>query len=502
MLTRTLHFFLAILIGFSSFVQAQKPRQIKLIHADNLRYDEKLGKNIQRLIGNVKLLHDSTYLYCDSAYLDESNNSFTGFNDVHIDVNDTLDIFSRLLYYDGNTRVAELHDSVKLIDKRATLTTDVLIYDRKTRVARYFTGGKIVDEHNVLTSIKGYYYTNNNEAFFKDSVVLTNPDYVMNSDTLRYNTETEIAHFTGPTTITSEENLIYCENGWYNTKTDVSQFDENAYIQTPEQLIKGDSMYYDRTIDFGKAYDNVSITDTVHDFIISGHYGEFWKANGYSFVTDSTEAILIDRLDSLFLHADTLWVDFDSTQKAKRMHAYHQAKFFRYDLQGMTDSLIYDFVDSAIRMYKEPVLWSEENQLTSDSVHILITDNEIDSMVLYNTAFIISRDDTGTFNQIKGRQMTGYFMENDLRKVKVKGNSQTIYFVREEDGNLIGIQKILSSDMLIYLRENEIKTITYISQPKGSLFPERELTREELFIKGFNWYGDRRPLSRKDIYIW
>lgn len=498
-----------LLLGFTLLAplagSGQKQTKIKLIRADDLKYDRSTGQNVQRLIGDVVLLHDSTYLYCDSAYLYEATNSFDGYGNVHIKVSDTLDIYSHLLYYDGNTKTAELIDSVRLVDKRATLTTDHLWYDRKTRIAWYLTGGRIRDEDNDLTSRKGYYYTNSKEAYFKDSVVLINPQYRMDSDTLKYNTVSEIAWFFGPTTITSDENLIYCEWGWYDTQTDKSQFSQNAWMTTEEQKLSGDTLYYDRNLDLGIATNNVRMTDTVHDILINGGYGEFRKRAGYAFVVDSAMGVLIDKHDSLFLHSDTLLIQFDTVEeKAERMLGFYKTKFFRKDLQGACDSLVYDFSDSTIFLYQNPILWAEENQLTADTINIALKNNEVDTLGLISSAFIISLDDSvsDTYNQIRGKTITGYFRENQIVKVRVLGNSETIYFIREEDHSLIGINKTVASDMLIYLTDNEITTITYIRSPKGAVYPEERLTREELFLKKFQWMDYKRPLKKEDIFIW
>jgi hypothetical protein len=211
---------------------------------------------------------------------------------------------------------------------------------------------------------------------------------------------------------------------------------------------------------------------------------------------------MIDRTDSLFLHGDTLMIVTDSAGQAEKMFAYFRVKFYRDDLQGMCDSMTYTIADSTLTLYKEPVLWSDENQLSSDSIKIVYASKEIDSLVLYDNCFIASRDDTATFNQIKGKSMVGYFSNNKLYKITVSGNSQTIYFVREEDGALIGINRVIASKMLIFVRENKIKTITYIDMPKATLFPEDEVPPEELKLRGFKWIEGRRPASKHDIFYW
>jgi lipopolysaccharide export system protein LptA len=244
------------------------------------------------------------------------------------------------------------------------------------------------------------------------------------------------------------------------------------------------------------------LTDTLQDMIVLGHYAQYDRLAHYAFVTDSTVAIMIDRTDSLYLHADTLKIITDSADQAKKMYAYFKVKFFREDLQGMCDSMTYTIADSTLTLYKEPVLWSDENQLSSDSIKIVYANKEIDSLVLHDNCFIASRDDTATFNQIKGKSMVGYFSNNELYKITVSGNSQTIYFVREDNGSLIGINKVVSSKMLIFIKENQIKTITYIDMPKATLYPEKDIPPMERKLKGFKWIEGRRPLSKHDIFVW
>ncbi|MEZ5083851.1 MAG: OstA-like protein [Bacteroidales bacterium] len=499
----TFLFILLLLLSALSF--AQKPTKIKLVKANELRYDKSLGDKVQRLIGNVVLKQDSTLLYCDSAYLYEITNSFDGFGNVRIKASDTLNIYSQLLNYNGNTKLAELHHNVKLIDTRATLYTEHLWYDRIPNIAYYLTGGKIEDSTNTLTSSKGYYYTDLKEAYFKDSVVLVNPQYTMRTDTMLYHTETEVSHFLGPTFITSDDNLIYCENGWYDTRNDKSQFNKNAYFQTNEQKLEGDSLFYDRTLDFGQAFQDVVMTDTVQNMQIHGNYGEFRRHDGFSFITGRAMAVMMDKNDSLYLHADTLWIYFDSAQNVKHMLAYHHTKFYRKDMQGMSDSLVYSFADSTIFLYKQPILWSGISQLTSDSIRIALENNKIDTLALLGSSFIISMDDTisqTTFNQIRGKIMVGYFKNNQMVQVKIFGNAESIFFIREEDGGLTGINKTSSSDMNIYLNDNEVQVITPIKNVDAHMYPHNGLTDEELKLKDFKWIEGRRPLNKEDIFIW
>ncbi|HOI88664.1 MAG TPA: OstA-like protein [Lentimicrobium sp.] len=482
---------------------AQQTRKIRLVQADIMAYNKALGEGVQRILGNAVFEHEGAYLYCDSAHLNNATNSIKAYSRVHIKASDTLNLYGDSIYYSGETRIAEVFDNVKLIDNQTTLTTDKLIFDRNTSIAYYLTGGHIVNGRNTLDSRRGYYHTNTKDFFFREDVLLINPDYVMDCDTLHYNTQDKIARFRGPTTIKGEETDIYAENGWYNTETDISEFNENAWVRNGDQTLTGDSLYYERTNGYGEAFGNIVVTDTVQNILAYGQYALYRKALGYTMITQKPEALFINGNDTLFMHADTLKATFDSAQKTKEVYAYYRMKFYRTDMQGMSDSLIYKFSDSTLRMLGNPVLWTDENQLTADSMHILTGKEQIKQLFLYNSAFIISRDTLGAgFNQIKGREMTGYFTDNELVRIAVKGNAETLYWFREEDGSLVGIDKSFSSNMNIRLKNKKIKQIVYIEKPTAVLHPEAELNQTELVLKDFRWLESRRPVRREDIFTW
>lgn len=487
------------LLGLSG--SSQEAKKIRLIQADEALYDKLLGADIQRIIGNAVFEHEGAYLYCDSAHLNNSNNSMKAYSRVHIKSSDTLHLYGDSIYYNGDTKIAQVFDNVKLIDNQTVLTTDRLIFDRNTGIASYVTGGHIVNESNTLDSQRGYYYTNSKDFFFRIDVVLKNPDYTMECDTLHYNTQSRVARFKGPTTIKGEDTDIYTENGWYNTLSDISEFNENARIKNGNQIMTGDSLYYDRVRRFGKAFKNIKVVDTVENVVVLGQYAVYNKAVGYTMITDRAEALLIDKNDTLFMHSDTLKATFDSNEKSKEIIAYYRMKFYKSNLQGMADSLIYSFRDSTLRLHREPVIWTDSNQLTADSIYVTTSNNEVRNLFLNGSAFLVSKDTTG-YNQIKGRDMIGSFVKNELISLKVIGNSETIYWVREEDGSLTGINKAFSSNMLITLRDRQIKKITYIEKPTAVLYPQKDLAASDLLLRDFRWLGEKRPLKREDIFNW
>jgi hypothetical protein len=151
-------------------------------------------------------------------------------------------------------------------------------------------------------------------------------------------------------------------------------------------------------------------------------------------------------------------------------------------------------------MYKLPVLWSDQNQLTADTIKILTGKNSVQQINMYSTAFIVSKDTTETYNQIRGKNMIGHFVNNELTSIDVNGNAETVYYVREEDKALIGVNKAQGSRMRLYVNDSKIERIVYFDKPGGNMFPDKDVPADQRLLKGFNWRFSSRPLDKNDIF--
>lgn len=495
---------------------AQKPSRIELLHADVSEFDSDINPGADRLIGKVAFKHENAVMTCDSAYLYKAENNLEAFGNVRINQGDTTTMTGKHLIYLGDTRLAQMFDDVEMRDRKMVLNTQRLDYNMETDIAYYTDSAHIVDEEDVLTSRNGYYYSNTRDLFFRKDVILVNTKFRMTCDTLRYNTVTKTAYFMGPTFIRSQDNLIYCESGWYNTEKQVSLFTGNSYLQSKQQTLKGDTVTYDRILAVGTGFGNVSVYDSTNNIIIKGDYAEHHERTDSSFVTGHATMVQIYDQDSLFMHGDTLKAVVDSSDhsidtsgnRKRNLFAYHHVKLFRKDLQGKCDSLVYAYGDSTIRMFRDPVLWSGLNQLTADSITIQTANSNIDKMYLINSSFITSRADSLQqdvvdslrFNQIRGKNMTGYFTDNKLYQILVSGNGQTIYYGKNKKEKNFGVNRADCSDLIIRVKENKVQQISLLNEPDGTLYPINELSTKELRLKGFVWREEDRPKTKEDIY--
>jgi lipopolysaccharide export system protein LptA len=454
---------------------------------------------MRRLLDSVVFKHQGAIMYCDSAWHFFKENKFEAFSNVYINQGDTLHLYGDHLDYIGSEDQAFVDGNVVLKDPQMTLRTSRIKYNLNTKIASYKTGANIINKENKLYSLKGYYNSNDKNLTFKKNVVLDNLSYNITCDTLLFNTKSETAYFIGPTNILSSSNYMYCENGWYNTQTDISQFSKNAFLQNGNQKLYGDSLYYNKNIGYGLALINVQLEDTLNDYFINGNKAEVFELNDSSIITDQTLLTLLFENDTLFLHADTITATIDSL-KSRTIKAFTGVKFFSNSLQGKCEHLHYYKGDSTIQMYEKPILWSEDNQLTSTHISIQLSNNNIDQLRLTENAFISSQESPTLFNQIKGKNITGFFRNSALNKVKVVGNGQTVYVIKDNEEKISGVNTIKCSHMNIDVINKKLKRISFQDNPDGIIYPVVELPEFWRLLEGFKWRGDEIIKEKSDIY--
>ena len=183
----------------------------------------------------------------------------------------------------------------------------------------------------------------------------------------------------------------------------------------------------------------------------------------------------------------------------KIIKAYYGVRFFRSDVQGVCDSMVYFTNDSIIQLHTRPVIWSDIHQLSADLIEMQQIANAPDELHLTRNSFIISKQDSGRFDQIKGKDMTGYIINRKLDKIDVDGNGQTLYYAREKE-QIIGLNRAESSKITIRFQEGKIHRIYFLKAPEGELTPLFDLKEEDKTLKGFEWKINQRPLSKFDIF--
>ena len=505
--------FLFLSIFIFQFSHAQT--MVYLERAANLNYDEERIANAQILKGNVLFRHEDALMYCDSAYFYENTNSLDAFGHIRFIQGDTLQGFGDKLFYDGNTRIARMRKNVKLIHGRAdenptTLTTDSLDYDRRSGQAYYYTGGTVSDTLNTLTSVRCLYTSSSKQAVFSEEVHLTNPNFILTCDTLHYNSETKVTDIVSPTTILyEEETTITTSNGWYNTDNEQSLLlDRSLIVHEDGKTLTGDTIWYDKRIGFGRIVGHMEMRDTAQQATLYGNYGEMWETDSRGFATDS--ALMIDWSDMehmTYIHADTLFTEElhyadsalqDSTYR--RVRAYYGVRVYRDDMQMTCDSLIYLSSDSTIHLYTQPLCWSENQQMSADSMTVYIVNGTVDHSVGVGNALCVMEDTLGYFNQMSGKEVIAYLRDGEVYMVDMSGNALTIYFPREEDGSFVGMNTTESSYIRSFIQQREVQRILFTKETTGVLYPMDQLPPGGDKLPQFIWADYIRPRDPSDVF--
>ena len=487
---------------------AQGTKKIVILHTDFTDRNQTEVPGAVMFTGNVQIEHDGVKMWCNKAYQFENENYIKIFGNVKINQGDTIFMDSKYAEYNGDKKFAYASGNVVMRSPDMRLVTDTVYFDRNIQQAYYNSNGTIYSGENTLKSKSGRYYMTQKKYQFLTAVTLTNPKYLLKSNHLDYYTNSGHSYVFGPTTITGKKDFIYTEKGFYDTKKNQAHLLTKSYIKYDTQIIRGDSMYYDRIREFSSATNNVKVTDTVNKFLIKGHYAEVYRAKDSVFVTKHAEAITLVEKDSLYTHAKLMVVTGKPGSRIVR--GYNDARFFKTDMSGKCDSIHSNEATGLTKLLKRPVVWNGESQVTGDVIH-LISNNvtqKLDSIKVLNNAFVVQQDtiwskkhpDKPRFSQLKGINLYGKFTDNKLSTIDLVRNTEKLYFMYDEDDELIGIDKGVSSKIHIELEDNQIVSVTSMIKPQSSSYPETELPENARKLKNFKWRGDERILTKDDIF--
>ncbi|GGD10932.1 hypothetical protein GCM10011368_11170 [Hyunsoonleella pacifica] len=503
----------------TQYISSQQKIEIK--YSGFLTYDENKYPGARILTRDdseqVHIFHGGTDMWCDKAYYYGSDNFIEAYGNVKMIQGDTINMTSKYVEYSGENQLAFASGDVILTDPSSTITTDTLYFDRERQQAFYRSYGTVVkDSSGTITSKIGRYYMQEKKYRFIEDVVLTNPEAKIVTDYFDFYSDTGYAYLFGPSTITTEESVTYCEKGYYDTKAKTGYAMKNAKIDYDGKEIVGDSLYFDQNRNFSSATNNIKITDTLNNSVVKGHHAEVFKAKDSIYITKRAYAITEQEGDSLYIHGDTLMVT--GTPEKRITRVFRNVKLYKSDLSGKADSIHVNHEsgltqlininapgsNAAFSTARKPILWNLGNQMTGDTIH-LQSDTErdkMDSLIVFNHAFLISKDTLGNgFNQINGKKLVGLFNDkNELYHVDIIKNAQSIYYLRDENGDLVGIDKSKSGLINILIHDNAIEEVRKINQVDGTIYPESEFPKNDKILKGFDWREEERLNSVEDLF--
>lgn len=177
------------------------------------------------------------------------------------------------------------------------------------------------------------------------------------------------------------------------------------------------------------------------------------------------------------------------------IEANKNVRFYRSNLQGKCDSLIFNSVDSLIRLFKDPVMWNDKNQFTSDSIQLVTDNKKLRKVEFLSNAFAMAKEDTLHYNQIKATDLIAHFTDGELSRFDAFGGVNMLIFIAEDS-------------LLTTMNHKECKTMTSkianqtlvrdkcIDNAKSVIYPLFDLEPAKKRLRGFNIRESERPADR------
>ncbi|MDE6271384.1 MAG: hypothetical protein K2M31_00050 [Muribaculaceae bacterium] len=528
-------------------VPRQNPNKVFLEKADSMVKRPLDFRDRQIVTGNVQFRQMGMWMFCDSAYYFPEENSLDAFGHVKMQQGDTLFVYADKVFYDGTSRFAKLRNGpsepkVRLINRKVSLTTDSLDYSLIQERGWYTEGGVLKDEGNTLRSQYGSYSPATKEAEFFYDVVLdgSDNDFHLYSDTLYYNTATHIASIVTRTRIITSEDEILTNNGFYNTQSGVAELMSRSTILHTDSLnrtttLEGDSIVYDPVSRISQAFRfrdptkrgaPMIITDTARKATLIGGYGYYNDLTREAMASSYPLLIEYSRGDTLFLRADTILTrllpyperkdsigsDSIGSDPARMVDkpvkhasqqpsdstwhyaiAYPRARFFRSDIQGVADTIIFTELDSIIRMKRLPVAWNEERQVRGDSIIVHLNDSTADWARIPGHAKLMEHVEEDYYDQLHADQMRMWFENGTLKRLEAEGSVATIMLPQESDSTYNRLVNAESSFLNIDMEENDLKRLKMWPEVTGTVTPLFLVKKSQKLLPGAMWLNAIRP---------
>ncbi len=501
-----------------------RKKKIEIIKTDSLLFrTEDLGR-YRKLIGHVQVRHEDARMYCDSAIIDIDANYMTAYGKmIHVQKGDSIDLWGDYLEYFGDQKLALLKGNCVLKDKSMILTTPELTYNLDTDIGSYSNSGRLVNKGTTINSRAGYYYHRTGNAVFYHDVVLYDSSRTIYADSLRYNIDNEIAYFITKTTIIDKDsNIIVTNSGYYDTRREKAVLGNNATIKRGDATVKAATIDYDNKAKEAIAKGNVVFHDSserttiLSNYVFSQEKNDFIKAYNDPLLISVSE----DEKDTMYLSADTLLsykiavtdtifyrdsiqpdsiISYDIMEDSvKIVQAYYKMKMIQGNMSAIADSLYYSDIDSAFKLYKNPVLWMDSTQITGDSIFLWMKDKEIHRADVMGNAFIIHMQHETVFDQIKGKTMLALIAQKKIQEVQVDGNAESIYFIKDKD-EYNGANKSTSGFITVSFNNGEVNRIKLTGAPEAEFTPMEKIDLASFKLDGFVWHWGKKPMSKYDV---
>ena len=503
----------------------------------------------------IQLFGDSLYFNRDSSLaeiygnvvLKNGNQSLSG-NSLFYKTEDKIAFFSdTALLEQASMKIQSIIGEFFIDDKVGYFEKDVIMISDDTRLRSetltYYSEGQRA-EFNSPTRIKtsdaeiyceeGFYSAESKEGVFRKNAQYRGDNRSVTGTEILYNKAEEHIRVIGEAVFLSDDGEGLAEEMEYNEKDQDLTLIGHAVFQDSSYLLKGERITYNQNSrdlyiagngfllqeDWQLEATNIEYNDTTGIGLADGGViywdgssrstlfcdeAEFDRNQSYmkAFNYDWKPRMeVLSNQDTMHISSDTLRsfeLSDTSDVKKKFFIADNNVAIYRHDIQALCDSMVYDLTDSIFILLEDPVMWSDSTQFTGDTIMLYQKDQRLYKIEIRKDVMILNSPTLPFFNQIKGKELVGFFIEDDMDRFTVQGSAQSLFYMTDEKDAFIAVNKIECSTLKFYFENNEISDIRGFTDVKSKLIPIDKANHMALQLEGFNWDIELKPRSANDL---
>jgi lipopolysaccharide export system protein LptA len=469
-----------------------------------------IQNGIHRLVGTVSFVYQGNTMYCDSAHYNDNAKQVRAYGNVHIQKNG-INLYADSIFYAEQQKYAKLWGHVKARDDAYKMSADSMDYDAKRGRAIFRSSGKIesIISDERITCERGYFYPANGSFFFSGKVHYTKADLDVKTDTLQFAYEQQKLYFLGQTQMRNDSTQIYCQKGWYDVKLENGALYKHAEVYQKDNIIKGDTLLINLQFNDYEGRGAVYFKDVSRQIALLGNKAIFSDSKHLAYVTGSSLGFMKYKTDTLYVHADTLFLERDSLNQSKNLIANKNFRFLHPHLQGIGDSARYSFEEKILTIAQQPILWSDNGELKSKSAQVHFKDSLLEHLELHkNASILFELPSDSLYNQMAAEKIYALFdSSGTLKNVDATGQAWTIFYPESEkkindstvEVQREGLNRLFAERLFVELEKGEVRQITYFDEPDGIFYPMDQIEAKEKRIKGFKWNPLLRPKKALDL---
>jgi lipopolysaccharide export system protein LptA len=511
--------------------------------------------------GNVRLTDARNTLWCEELTYDLGTKTgvYTKGGTLQ---SDTTTVTSDRGVYNVKNKESRFSGNVIVTDPQYRIRSEDLGYNTETKVSTFFAKSVVTSDSgkSVLQTREGTYDSKRGIATFAGRSSIWNDGQYIEADSIHYNGQTGFGFARGAvvSTDTANHSTLYCGYAEYFRKKKVLW----AMIKPVLEQANGKDTFYMRAdtfyaapmIKLGMRKVRRAIADSTDTATVKVKHEiktvkvkEEVTVKGSSKKTKEVVKVLVDTVVTRLEEEEPIWgvpqfkyrlsdgtlrlelpeVKTKVTVKTKDPKAklrvpiavgdtseadstapmfflgYNHALIFSDSLQGKSDSVVYTRSDSLIRMITKPISWSRNSQITGDTIIIQMDSSAIKHLYVPNNATVVSQsgpDKAGLFDQVQGKTLTAWFTNNQISRMLVWPDAESIYYSKDEDGSYLGVNEAKAEKMHVYFDDSQIKKILFEKDVDQTMTPLEKADIPNLKLSRFKWLRDERPKSKEDLF--